>query len=287
MGKGNEEVVLILISIAIAMNIVKKFADVSGYIKYLDEGKVQDGFCDAATEGTAGWTGTESWDAAKRLLAYGDKEMEAKVNEAGVAKARAKISRVAKRKTFTTAIVGAVPHVPNYITGTPNAMITTKQVKTRKKVINLFYNAAFDSGVATDSIIKAAANVMAAVILIEAAGVKVNLYAGCISAKDNQLVSAIVKLKDSKQRLDVLKLCYPMVNPSWTRRHFIRFIDITPGVKSGFSWGHGSPLTTEKEKENVLKEAKITDCTILNYYDISKMSAAEEVVKYIETKTNK
>lgn len=266
------------------MNIVKKFPDVSSYIKYLDEGKIQPHFNDSAEIGTERFTGTKDWNTAKNLLAFGDPVMAEKVNQSGVTKARAKIARVAKRKTFTTAIVGAVPHVPNFITGTPNSMITTKQVKTRKKVINLFYNAAFDCTVQTDTIIRTAANVMSAIILIEAAGVKVNLYSGCISRKNDQLVSAIVKVKDSKQRLDVLKLCYPMINPSWTRRHFLRFIDVTPKVNSGFAIGHGSPETTDAQKNTVLREAKINDAIILDYYALTRFNT-DEIIKYIEEKS--
>ena len=262
-------------------NVVNKFNDVTSYIKYLDNGKVQKGFRDSAVAMTESFSGTKSWEAAKDLLAYGDPEMAKRVNDSGVKKARAKISRIAKRKTFATAIVGAIPHVPNYITGTPNSMITTKQVKVRKRVINLFYNAAFDYSIQTDDVINTAANVMSAIILIEASGVRVNLYAGCISEKRNQLAAAIVKVKDSKDRLDVLKLCYPMINPSWTRRHFMRYIDVTPKINSGFAYGHGTPKTTKGDKETVLKEAKISDAIILDYYEMVGKTT-DEIIKFIE-----
>lgn len=262
------------------MNIVKKFNSVTDYMRYLDNGEVQKGFRDAGKEGSAGWTGTKDYETSMKLLAYGDKEMLDKVNQAGVSDARAKVAVMQKRKTFCASVVGAIPHIPNFVAGTPNSMIAVREVKTKKRVINLFYNAAFDSSVGTDAIINVAANVMSAIILIEASGVHVNLYAGCISRKDRQLVSAIVKLKDSGQRLDVLKLCYPMINPSWTRRQFIRYIDITPNVKEGFAVGHGSPETSKDDKFKVLSDAKI-QATILNYYDLVGKST-DDIIKYVK-----
>ena len=261
-------------------DVIKKFRNVTEYIKYLDDGVVQPEFRDSCKDGSKSWTGTTDWEEAKKFLAYGDKDMLAKVNKAGVSDARAKVQVMQAHKQFCAAVVGAIPHVPNYIAGTPNSMIAMRETRTRKRVINLFYNAAFDASIASDEIIQVAANVMSAIILIEASGVHVNLYAGCISKKNGQLVSAIVKIKDSGQRLDVLKLCYPMINPSWTRRHFLRYIDVTPQIDTDFVIGHGSPMTTVSDKEKVLKESKI-DATILNYYDLVGMST-DDVIKYVK-----
>ena len=172
-------------------------------------------------------------------MLYGDKKLRKKIEDAGVYTTRLKVQKTVARRSIYTSVVGCAPHVPNYVAGVPVAMINEKKVKVKQKIVTVFYNMAVSGGTSARDIIEACAQLISACMIIEASGVRVNIYAGSVSEDEGQRVGFAIKIKDSGQPFDTLKMCYPLAHPSMNRRHKFRFLEVTKGVKRGWSDGYG------------------------------------------------
>ena len=229
--------------------IYKKFDTVHSFVKYLADGHTTETFKHAVYSDTtdASWTGTKSYADATDLLLYGDRELAQKINAAGVEKLRTEIYKHQTRRQIYSSIVGCAANVPAYIAGAPNSMINYRQQRVRQHVVNVAYNCAVSGGARADAIVRGGAALIAALMKIEASGIRVNLYAVNMDTVGKSIVSYSVRIKTSGQAFDVLKMSYPIAHPSMNRRHKFRFEEITPGIPSGFTHGYGMPETSNEK----------------------------------------
>lgn len=269
-------------------NIYKRFESIRDYSAYLENGKVQPAFTKCFWEKvSATFAGTQNFDDAQKKMLFGDKDLLNAVENEGVKKTRANIHKFIQRRQTYSSVVGFAPNVPAYLAGAPNSMIAQRYVKTRAKVVNILFNVGFDHTVTTEESIRVCAKVLSAIMMLEAGGVRVNLFTSVITTvnrgmrrKEEQTVAAVVKIKDSKNSLDVLRVIYPIVNPSWARRHFIKYISVTKGLSDDFSDGFGCPVTTKEQRKEVCEAVKIKNAVILDFYEI-RNKTTEEVLKSI------
>ena len=249
-------------------NIYKKFENVADFHKYLLNGETQDGFReDSKRKGHAFWHGTGSWEEAENLLLNGDREHAERIEEGGLSRERMRIRlSETRRKTFTN-VTGFAPCVPNYLANVPKSMYETRTVRVKQKVVNVVYNCTNEWSVDSEEMVKAAVKMLSAVLRVESAGVRVNLYVVAASSCDvkretRQTVGVLVRVKSSGQHLDVLRTAYPLTNTSMLRRHFLRFIETTNGVHRRFSGGYGTPV---KDASNILDGFGVKQYTQLHY----------------------
>lgn len=270
-------------------NIYKRFESIREFNAYLENGTVQPAFNKNSWEREdPSWTGTQNFDEAQKKLLFGDKDLLDAVENEGVKKTRANTHKFIQRRQTFSSVVGFAPNVPAYLAGAPNSMIAQRYVKTRAKVVNVLFNGGFDCSVKTEDSIRVCAKVLSAIMMLEASGTRVNLYTSIISTvnayskrkSDKQTAAAVVKIKDSRNALDVLRVIYPTVNPSWVRRHFLKFIGITEGLSDDFSSGFGSPTTTKEQRAEICEALKIKNAVVLDFYEI-RNKTTEEVLKSI------
>lgn len=270
-------------------NIYKRFESIREFNAYLENGTVQPAFNKNSWEREdPSWTGTQNFDEAQNKMLFGDKDLLDAVENEGVKKTRANIHKFIQRRQTFSSVVGFAPNVPAYLAGAPNSMIAQRYVKTRAKVVNVLFNGGFDCSVKTEDSIRVCAKVLSAIIMLEASGTRVNLYTSIISTvnawskrkNEKQTAAAVVKIKDSRNALDVLRVIYPTVNPSWVRRHFLKFIGITEGTGDDFSSCFGSPVTTKEQRAEICEALKIKNAVILDFYEI-RNKTTEEVLKSI------
>ena len=229
--------------------IYKKFESIKSFNDYLNKGTVQPNFINAQTsqrKDDSDWFMSNNYEEATDLLLFGDKELQKKIEKAGVADVRTNIYKSMTRKQMYSSVVGAAPNVPAYISGAPNSMIAIRQTKVRQRVINVAYNCAVFGSVSAEDIVEACAKLISALMLIEAKGIRVNMYAVDFDTKPDEYVSFAIKIKSAGQHFDTLKMAYPMAHPSMNRRHKFRFTEITEGVSRAFVWGYGHPETDTK-----------------------------------------
>lgn len=251
--------------------IVKKFDNLSDYSRYLSK-PVSALFqmCGRECSRTGGksFTQTESWKEAEQLLKFGDKENFAKL-QTKMVKQCLKGSGESKRTETYRSFVGYAPHVPSYIAGQPKTMLRKKMIRTTNaKVLNVMYSPVAHSGIDADELLNASLAIMNFISNLEKQGYKVNLYTIITTRKRHQTVSQIVKIKSSDDYTDLAKIVYPMVNPSFLRRHFFRFMEVTDEVtEREFCRTYGVPVYEQHEVEPIWKQMGIKVDYYFNFYE--------------------
>ena len=222
------------------------------------------------------FTGTESFDVAQKLLKYGDKVNADKI-AATIRKIKAQGKGNETRNKLYNSPCGFMPIVPKVLAGDPQNMLAIRKERYNStKVLNVAYNVAVDCTRTTEDLIKTAAKVANVIASLEKNGYRVNLYAyACGRDLKNNYYSLLVKIKDSGKYLDTLRIAYPLVNPSFYRRHVFGYMERLKGFYLNRSYG-------KIVNEDGCKECLPINASYLSYYFCSGKTE-EEIAKYIES----
>lgn len=263
-------------------HIVKKFDSLLQYSRYLEQttNKIFNGH-ECSKTGGKGFTGTASFDEAQELLKFGDNE-NFQMLKAEMLKSSLNLKGSGEQiKTQTyCSYVGYAPHVPSFVAGKPTTMLRKKNVKTyNNKVLNILYNPTANGDIDAKSLIRASIEVLNFISGLEKKGYKINLY-NIISAKGfKETLTQIVKIKSSDDYTDLKKMVYPMVNPSFLRRHSFRFMEVEKDLADRyFRGGYGSALYDEEEIQPILQQ-----CNMKVDYYISFYGYQNQINKYKAT----
>lgn len=252
--------------------IVKKFDSLHQYADYLKKAERSALFqlaCkEASKKGDYSFTMTNSYEEADELLRFGDKETLAKL-QTKLSKISLKGSGETKKVETYRSFVGYAPHVPSYISGQPKTMLRKRAIKTQNaKVLNIVYNPCASAYVGADELLEASINVMNFISSIEKQGYKVNLYSFISTKKREETVAMVCKIKSSDDYTDVAKMVYPMVHPSFLRRHFFRFIETNKEItEKNFCYGYGTPVYDEHEANSIIKNIGVRCDYYISYYE--------------------
>lgn len=205
------------------------------------------------------WAHTRTYEEANELLLYGCKELQRKIEKAGVEQMRLTLNSYKNRRHIVSGIVGFAANVPAYLAGTPNSMINVKQTRVRQRVLSFMYNTSVADYVTAERIIKAAANVVSAIMIVEASGIRVNVWAGEVSTESGTDCLWMCKVKEAGQRMDTLKMSYPLAHPSMLRRQWFRLLETTEGVPENFVCGYGAIVKDELSCMKILKNAGVNN----------------------------
>ena len=197
------------------------------------------------------FTGTESFEVAQNLLKYGDKENADKIN-ATIRKIKAQGKGNETRNSLYNSPCGFMPIVPKVLAGDPQNMLAIKKQKYNStKVLNIAYNTTIGYQTSTEEIIETAAKVANVIASLEKNGYRVNLYAfSCGEGKRNTAYSLLVKIKDSGKYLDTLRIAYPLINPSFLRRHILAYLERIKGY--GLYKGYSRVIKDDTEAKGYL-----------------------------------
>lgn len=222
------------------------------------------------------FTGTESFAEAQSLLKYGDKVNADKI-AATIRKIKANGKGNETRNRLYNSPCGFMPIVPKVLAGDPQNMLAIKkQTYKSTKVINIAYNVAVDCTRTTEDLIETAAKVANVIASLEKNGYRVNLYAySCGRDLKYNYYSLLVKIKDSGKYLDTLRIAYPLVNPSFYRRHIFGYMERLKGFYLNRSYG-------KIVNEEGCKECLPVNACYLSYY-LCSGKTEEEIAKYIES----
>lgn len=110
--------------------------------------------------------------------------------------------------------------------------------------------------------------VMSFISSLEKQGYRINLYTLISAYEGKECISQIVKIKSSDDYTDLAKMVYPMVNPSFQRRHNFRFIEVDPDItERGFCWGYGIPVYKEDEVKHIWESQRIKIDYYFSFYE--------------------
>lgn len=222
------------------------------------------------------FTGTESFEEAQKLLKYGDKVNADKI-AATIRKIKAQGKGNETRNKLYNSPCGFMPIVPKVLAGDPQNMLAIKKQRYNStKVLNIAYNVAVSYSITTDDMIKTAAKVANVIASLEKNGYRVNLYAySCGRDLKDNYYSLLVKIKDSGKYLDTLRIAYPLVNPSFYRRHVFGYMERIKGFNLNRTYG-------KIVHEDTCKERLPINACYLSYY-LCSGKTEEEIAKYIES----
>ena len=259
--------------------IFKRYESLKTFNDYLNNGNTQPAFSEHSRTNGERFTGTTSYEEAEQKMMRGDSDLQKKIEDAGVSKARINVQKQVQRRQAYSSVVGAIPNVPAYISGAPNSMIAQRMIKTKKKVLNIGYSMTVLADVDKNDIIKASAKVVSAILNIEAGGVRVNLYTLFCAKKQSHTIGLSLKVKDASRKIDTLRMSYPMAHSSFLRRQCFRWEEVTENVPNCYAGSYGY-VPESKEQAEFFKRNGMKFDKVLTFGDIVSMST-DEITKMI------
>ena len=180
------------------------------------------------------WCGVKNYEKALKLLSEGYQPVVEKLK----AEIKANVQGNAKRVSFRNDIVGYAPVVPLAVMGVPNAMMNSHMTTIKTKVIDVYYDGTFRSGVKSDDILKTGAKVLSVIIALEQQGYRFNLYQAQGYADGEDCDMLVVKIKDAAQPLDLKRVSFPMTHTAFFRVIGFDWYSKTPRGKYRSAYGH-------------------------------------------------
>ena len=176
---------------------------------------------------------------------------------------KAKPSRNGQMEIFRS-FQGFTPSVGDVVAGNPLNMLNARHsVKASCKVVDVVLGAAFSCEWDTVDIIKEAKKAVQAVMTAENNGYRVNLYV-CFGVcnlgekpnKDNTL-NILLKIKGSNTKLDLIRVSYPVVHPSFFRRHIFAVMERSAPLCKGYGYVKPAKIDDVKACNKAIKHPRI------------------------------
>ena len=181
------------------------------------------------------FSGSETYAEADALLRGGDTDNARKILAAS---SDVKASGTTNRNRLYNSPCGFMPIVPRVLAGVPENMLAIRKEEYKNtKVLNVIYNTTTGHRVPTDAIIKTSASVASAIKTLEKNGYRVNLHVANFVYMNSTPVYIAVKIKDAGQYFDSLRVAYPLINPSFLRRHIFAVMERIKDVELPGSYG--------------------------------------------------
>lgn len=193
----------------------------------------------SSTTGNERFTGTKNYAEADNLLRngwdQGAKNLTAKLKIANMSNHTKDVKRAVND------IVGFQVNVPRYLQGIPTNMINKRSVKQKQKIITLVKSVAYAAFVSKEHIMEDSVKFLQIVQEIEKQGIRVNVYVAWSSITGNEQVFYKVKIKGANERLNLSKMAFPLIHPSFLRRICFKVIENEPGLQNHWGSGYGRP----------------------------------------------
>lgn len=239
------------------------FESITDLVKYIKEHESLhlEYKCSSNKSGFEKYKFTKTYDyaEAENLLLHGWEEGTKQLKE----QLNVKVPNKTQRKQFYS-VQGYQPCVPRYLQGLPDAMINSKQVSVKQKVIVINKLFAYVCGVKAEQILQESAKCLRLVQSLESEGYRVELNiiasfgetSACYRYDDANINGPMFRvcLKKASQRLNLKQVAFPLIHPSMLRRILFALIERVPECKEGFvGYGYGNCV---RDTHNVYKALK-------------------------------
>jgi hypothetical protein len=231
------------------------------------------------------WTATKSYAHSNELIKNGYHEPLKDLK-----KELTKLNKqnIAHRKQPVLSVTGTSVNVPRAMMGLPRAMYRRENTPQKKKTIHLMYGFSAIGSTGPRELIKGGTMFLSLVNMLEKQNFRVKIdIMRCTTSSNTSAIGYTCTLKEYNQPLNLLKLCYPLVNPSMLRRTSFRWMETLPDLKDRFyrdSYGQTLYIrmgkNSNKEREflkanGVLKK----DMFYINVYEAMDCKTVEELAK--------
>lgn len=258
----------------------KRFENINSLVSYLENAKVSSTWRGKDEEsqktGNAGWYGYDTYEESRDKLLHGDKELQQRLR--GSEKLDMNIPCTGTRKQMCTGVVGFMPHVPNFLAGVPNNMIFVREKQVKQKTITIVYNIACMVDSSGEEVTCISARIMSAIMSVERQGYRCNLFVAASQTErySRQRCGFVVKIKDSGQHIDTLKMALPMISPAMNRRFGFRFRETMEGLSKRWVGSYGSSMT-QSELKQFLNDVGFKYDVALAYESVKRIQNVEEL----------
>jgi len=200
-------------------------------------------------EGDSGWTGTPDWATAEDLALNGWADVRPNVDRQ-LSELEAEIDEVYE-DTFTTRMDygGSFVDMDRYLSGDPECMVeyVSEPQARQGRVVRILVNMCASSAVRSEVMIARGVAVTALVGLIHRMKCGVEVYLeypiSLTGAQRGADWSALVKVHDSSETLDINNLMFAICNPSSLRRVGFGLAEVSPWSKAArmYQGSYGYP----------------------------------------------
>lgn len=142
------------------------------------------------------------------------------------------------RFKFKNDIVGFAPVVPLAMKGVPNCMINMRMTPIKAKVLDVYYDITSSCGTDSDDIIKVGQSILGAIVELEQAGYRFNLYGVQSYSGSDDCDMLVVKLKSASQPLDLRRVSFPLTHTAFFRVIGFDWYSRVPGGTHRLGYGH-------------------------------------------------
>lgn len=225
--------------------IFEEFNGLNQYIDVISKRRLNNVFSSRSYDlGSAkedySFTLTHSYDEACEIARIGYKNGLVGMKAANT---KSRHTQTAPKLTPEVGIVGYTPHIPNAILGIPLSMINKKEIEQKAKVISILYYMGGHCGIDTSEFVEAGKNVLNVIHTLELQGYRVALNVLTNFCEPDERALCSVQIKNWRQPSNPLKIAYPLIHPSFFRRHGFRWLETQPELTSDeFIYGYGRPL---------------------------------------------
>ena len=219
----------------------ESFSSVQEFVNIIGKRKPNKAFAaegvESSVTGSYEFTGTQNFIEAQDLFKHGYKQG---VIDLMRCKSGVKVVSPQRKATTFQDVTGFAPIIPNAILGLPNSMLNKRLQPKQARVINILLDIDICGSEDKDVILRGGKNMYSLIKSIEATGTKVNLSVMSSSylTKTKKFTCLFIKIKDSKQAINPQLVAYPIIHPSFFRRHVFRWIE-TSSITNYKSFTHG------------------------------------------------
>ena len=258
--------------------IRKEYNSLEDFSRALDTDFNNWKFGNSATETGAErleFTTTKTYTEADELMLTGDKKNAARIKSTMI---KIQQQPTTTRTAYTRGMFGCCPIIPAYLTNSPKAMLQAVRTPRQTKVIKLYVNTAVSCNTKAEDIITVGARLLTAVREIEKKGIRIELYVGCIDRLHTEAFYIFVLIKKAGSPLNVLRAAYPLINPSFVRRHIFRQMEVSKEVTES-SGSYGKIVLKPKEDCNIITPGAYLNVQELVDFDYSVQHIVDMIIQ--------
>ena len=204
------------------------------------------------------WSGTRTFEDAMEMLENGWAEKAREVEEE-LKNLKASKQAMTLQRRFVKDVVGFQPIVASWLRGDPESMVNVKMKPMKNKVVHLNMNVSFSCGVSAKQIQDNCINALKVIQMVEKSGCRAEVDVVIVSGtghdvrthRSKQLNVFKLRVKGSNERLNTVKMMFPMIHPSFLRRIFFRVVETMPEYEVGYKTGYGYPYNENEIREDI------------------------------------
>lgn len=203
------------------------------------------------------WSGTRSWEEAVTLFTQGWSPAAERINRKLHLSAARPEPTQKPRPTYD--VVGAAASVPRYLQGIPTNMVRMKNTAGPIRIVTITKDISYNAGFKNEKILEEGVKVMRIIKALEEQNIKckLNVYMG--SCVNNEILACKVCIKRPEERINILKIAFPMAHTSMLRRFIFRWIETNPNMTNSFVTHYGMPNTLSPAKNEYYIPLTILD----------------------------